>query len=223
LDHDVGSLGAFYAHLRHSNTILIDATFLPCNACYDSTLMALFPSPRRIVMSTRTHPNGFSLKGLSCSLLLTFGIACAAHAEVPGQANLPAYDLGQPFPHAADRSLSALWRVYVFEREGVRYFQINDAVGHVRATFAAEDGHFLVLPGGDDTDRVVVPQPLLGRMEACGGGCSVNQIIMSAHPGAIAAGDVIYQDTNLQIIATENAQQQPAWQVVALPSQAPSP
>jgi hypothetical protein len=235
-------------------------------------------------MTVNAKPTLLSLKSVLSMLLLICGMFCMAHAKEPNQLAQRTYELGQPFPQAINRSLNPQWRVYVFEREGVRYFQINDLFGHVRATFAAENGSFLILPAGEDTDRVVVPREhendalacgtgcvanapqgdtsyisapyapnnfeskcgagcsghqnnavnersslmkpcsaagcSVNRIQKCNSGCSVQRIIMNgvvSPDSAEAAGNVIYQDGTLQIIATEDANHQPVWQVVALP------
>lgn len=47
--------------------------------------------------------------------------------------------------------------VYGFQRDGVDYFQINDANGVVHAAIGAIDGTYWTLPLGVDADRVVLP------------------------------------------------------------------
>jgi hypothetical protein len=103
-------------------------------------------------------------------LLVSLGITSVTHAAPS------ASELGQAMPHVANRSTSALWRVYVFRRDGVRYVQINDAEGSVHAAFATANGVFMVLPMGSDANRVVVPS-MLGHEALCGGGCTTQQIM----------------------------------------------
>lgn len=88
-------------------------------------------------------------------------IALLAGMAVAGPAmagNRSANGLGQSWPNAQDVSASPRWHVYVFERDGIRYVQINDLNGNVRAAFAAQGGSFLVLPIGSDASRVATPQ-----------------------------------------------------------------
>lgn len=144
------------------------------------------------------------------SLLLASGVANTVHA------NPASHDLGQAFPHAINQSLSPLWRVYVFEREGVRYFQINGAFGRVHAVFATARGNFLVLPEGDDADRVVVPKASANQEAMCQGDNCSNGIHISDGVATAQLGKLIYQDTTLQIRQTENAQHQPVWWVTPL-------
>lgn len=65
--------------------------------------------------------------------------------------------LGESFPAAADLAADAAWQVYEFERDGVRYVQINDAAGTVRAAAGRIGATAWVLPIGTDADRVAVP------------------------------------------------------------------
>ena len=71
-------------------------------------------------------------------------IAFQGAAVAAPQAN----ELGKAWPNAQDVSRNPRWHVYVFERDGVRYIQINDLRGHVHGAFATIDGAFLVLPMG---------------------------------------------------------------------------
>ena len=65
--------------------------------------------------------------------------------------------LGQSFPEAADLAADPAWQVYEFERDGVRYVQVNDLSGNVRAAAGRIGGTFWVMPIGADADRVAVP------------------------------------------------------------------
>jgi hypothetical protein len=47
--------------------------------------------------------------------------------------------------------------VYVFERLGVRYVQINDLNGNVRAAFGNAGGDIFGLPIGLDANRLATP------------------------------------------------------------------
>lgn len=72
-------------------------------------------------------------------------------ASLPGRNNL-----GQAFPSAGLVAQDTTWQVYQFERDGVRYLQINDRVGNVRAAVGRIGGTAWVLPMGLDVDRVRV-------------------------------------------------------------------
>lgn len=65
--------------------------------------------------------------------------------------------LGESFPAAVDLAADAAWQVYEFQRDGVRYVQINDSAGIVRAAAGRIGGTAWVMPIGTDADRVAVP------------------------------------------------------------------
>lgn len=73
-----------------------------------------------------------------------------------GGAPKPTSGLGQSFPLAADLAVDPQWQVYEFERGGIRYTQINDSAGNVRAAVGRVDDVFWVMPIGGDADRVFV-------------------------------------------------------------------
>lgn len=64
--------------------------------------------------------------------------------------------LGQEFPQAPDLAIDAAWQVYEFERDGIRYVQVNDRNGAVRAAAGRIGGTFWAMPIGSDADRVAV-------------------------------------------------------------------
>lgn len=66
--------------------------------------------------------------------------------------------LGETNPPGNDLATDPSWRVYEFERDGVRYYQINDATGRVRAATGRIADTFWIMPIGSDADRVYLPQ-----------------------------------------------------------------
>ena len=92
------------------------------------------------------------MQQLFLASLLTAGFASAAAAAPP-----PSTGLGQAWPNATDVSASPRYHVYVFERLGVRYVQINDLNGNVRAAFANAGGDIFGLPIGIDANRLATP------------------------------------------------------------------
>lgn len=76
----------------------------------------------------------------------------------PGGGGAPkaASGLGQTFPSATDLAADPQWQVYEFERGGIRYTQINDITGKVRAAVGRVDDVFWVMPIGGDADRVSI-------------------------------------------------------------------
>jgi len=83
-------------------------------------------------------------------------------------------------------SASPHWHVYLFERNGVRYVQINDLNGKVRAAFAAASGSFLTLPVGSDAAQVATPS----EPQAATGNTK---------------GDIVYQDGSLKVLVAPQA------------------
>lgn len=71
--------------------------------------------------------------------------------------------LGAPMPGAVNLSRDPEWQVYVFERDGIRYLQINDGAYRPRAAIGQIGPTAWVLPIGQDADRVTIhpdTQPL---------------------------------------------------------------
>jgi len=119
---------------------------------------------------------------------LVTGVLAASLTSMSAMAGgaAPATGLGQSWPNAADVSASPHWHVYVFERNGVRYVQINDLGGKVRAAFAASNGHVMTLPVGSDAARVATPEeplPVSGS----------------------TAGDIVYQDAAVKVLVAPQA------------------
>jgi hypothetical protein len=81
--------------------------------------------------------------------LLAFGLSSMAQAT-----DAPSSGLGQSWPNATDVSANPHWHVYVFEKDGVRYVQVNDTNGGVHAAIATAGGQVLVLPIGADAQSV---------------------------------------------------------------------
>lgn len=81
---------------------------------------------------------------------------CGCPEDGHGQPKV-AIGLGESFPVAVDLAVDPSWAVYEFERDGVRYVQVNDEFGDVRAAVGRIDDTFWVMPIGSDADRVSVP------------------------------------------------------------------
>lgn len=87
--------------------------------------------------------------------LVTVGLTSTAFA----QTSAPASGLGQSWPNAADVSANPHWHVYVFVLNGIKYVQVNDLNGTVRAAVGTAGGSTIVLPVGVDAQRVSTDQP----------------------------------------------------------------
>jgi hypothetical protein len=88
--------------------------------------------------------------------------------------------LGDANPPGVDLAKDTYWRVYEFERDGIRYFQINDATGKVRAATGRIADTFWVMPIGSDADRVYLPQDALpsGRVRVLYQGRDVEIVLI---------------------------------------------
>lgn len=64
--------------------------------------------------------------------------------------------LGQEFPAAPDLAADSAWQVYEFQKDGIRYTQVNDQSGNVRAAVGRIGGTFFALPIGSDANRTAV-------------------------------------------------------------------
>jgi len=69
--------------------------------------------------------------------------------------------LGQSIPQAQDLSVDPGWLVYGFERDGMDYFQVNDLAGRVHIVIGNAAGTFWVLPAGDPSAKVSLPEQRL--------------------------------------------------------------
>jgi hypothetical protein len=123
------------------------------------------------------HASNRWLGRLAMTSLLALGLVSVSAMAASGP---PSTGLGQSWPNATDVSASPHWHVYVFERNGVRYVQINDLSGKVRAAFAASSGNFLALPVGSDAARLATPQEPLPLP-------------------ASTSGETVYKDATLKV------------------------
>lgn len=132
----------------------------------------------------------------SMRAVLAFGLAVGL-SGVAG-AGTPSTGLGQAWPNATDVSTNPHYHVYLFTRDGVRYIQVNDAGGTVRAAVATAGGIILVLPVGVDASHVITTTAQ--TMAASGNANTVYQdstVSVSASP---------QPNGSLQIVATPRAQ-----------------
>jgi hypothetical protein len=105
-----------------------------------------------------SHPAMFVF--MLCIGALTVSADANAKCGCPDDGNWnpkASQGLGQSFPETVDLAADPAWHVYEFERDGVRYTQINDHSGVVRAAAGRIGGTFWVMPIGADADRVSVP------------------------------------------------------------------
>jgi len=101
-------------------------------------------------------------RALSYSILALFGSWLAIS---PASACCPSGGVGEPVPSnglglanppSIDLAPDSPWQVYQFERDGIRYLQVNDSAGGVRAAVGRIEDTFWVLPIGSDADHVAL-------------------------------------------------------------------
>ncbi|RDS79059.1 hypothetical protein DWU98_19470 [Dyella monticola] len=80
-------------------------------------------------------------------------------AAVAAHDHRPSTGLGESWPNVADQSASPYWHVYTFERDGVRYVQVNDQSGRVHAAFGRAGTVVFPLPVGVDAEHTTVAAP----------------------------------------------------------------
>lgn len=88
--------------------------------------------------------------------ILTAAIALSMTTVATAQQATSVTGLGQAWPNASDVSTNPHFHVYRFERDGIRYIQINDLQGNVRAAVASASGATFALPIGVDAQNVAV-------------------------------------------------------------------
>lgn len=119
--------------------------------------------------------------------------ACGCTDDGHGNPLLGGHNLGQSFPPTGLVAQDAAWRVYEFEREGIRYVQVNDRYGVVRAAIGRIGDTLWVLPMGTDVDRV--------RVSAV---------------AASAGMRTVYRSAEIEVCVVLDANGQPSWIVRSL-------
>lgn len=114
--------------------------------------------------------------------LLTLSLSLGAALPAAAQS---ATGLGQAWPNVPDVSASPHFHVYVFDRAGIRYVQVNDLAGTVRGAYGVAGAEAFALPIGVDADRAALPTD-------------------PARPGTTAStiSEVVYSDDSVRMIVT---------------------
>jgi hypothetical protein len=121
------------------------------------------------------------------SLALVGGFCTLLSASVAlAQGAQSASGFGQSWPNTTDVSASPHYHVYLFSKDGIRYFQINNLNGDVLAAVAVANAVVITLPIGSDAGLVT----------------------HSATPQMSGASETVYSDKGLTLTATpkENGQ-----------------
>jgi hypothetical protein len=109
--------------------------------------------------------------------MIVLSMACTATAQTSPAESITG--LGESWPNATDVSANPNWHAYVFQKDGVRYIQINDRNGTVHAAFGKAGEMVFALPVGVDAQRV--------------------DVIDALNPQGVA--ETIYQDESVTIEA----------------------
>jgi hypothetical protein len=90
--------------------------------------------------------------------MLTAALMCSVSGVVI--AAPPSSGLGQAWPNATDMSTSTSYHAYQFQAPGgaITYVQINDVAGNVIGAIGNAGGTYFVLPVGQFSQQVSVPQ-----------------------------------------------------------------
>lgn len=97
------------------------------------------------------YPLALALAGFFASPVAQAGCGCPSDKNGADGISI---GLGESFPNAPDLASHPAWNVYMFQRDGVEYVQINDQYGNVRAAVGKIETTLWVLPVGSDADRV---------------------------------------------------------------------
>ncbi len=89
------------------------------------------------------------------ALLLTIAPA-VSNAQQDWNGN-EAQGLGHPHPSTANVSLSDNWKAYRFDRDGIRYYQVNDRNDNVHVVVGKVDEIMWALPAGKPSARTSLP------------------------------------------------------------------
>jgi hypothetical protein len=131
-------------------------------------------------------------------------IRCAVYAAVAATAftatvaaaqTAAVDDLGKAWPGTQDQSASPNWHAYVFERDGVRYVQINDRNGTMHAAIGMVGSTAFALPMGLDASNVEMTS-------------------LSDNVGT--SSDVIYQDDSIRVALVPQTDSATRIQVMAM-------
>ena len=152
-----------------------------------------------------SRPSFLSAAVLLCALVASpfASAACGCPSDGHGNGKFSGSGLGESFPMSADLAADPAWQVYEFERDGVRYVQVNDKAGRVRAAVGRIDGTFWVLPIGSDADRVSIGSQPLGAKKG------VKPMLRSNRSKSI------YRSNDLEVVLHRNGNQD-RWVIIGL-------
>lgn len=121
------------------------------------------------------------------ALCLVLATVLVAGRAISADTPVSSTGLGETWPNATDVSVNPNWHVYVFQKGGTRYIQINDNSGSVRAALARTPYTVVALPIGSDAGNVSTPDE-------------------SLPPPASRASTLVYQDSGVKVfVAPQSA------------------
>ncbi|WP_295570825.1 hypothetical protein [Stenotrophomonas maltophilia] len=115
----------------------------------------------RISSNLEVSVRSFRIHAFAGALMLAPLSAFAFAPSDDHGIKMAARGLGQSAPLAENLSADPGWLVYGFERDGMDYFQVNDLAGRVHVVIGNAAGTFWVLPAGDPTAKVSLPEQRL--------------------------------------------------------------
>ena len=95
-----------------------------------------------------------SLVLMTAAPIPAWALCCPGDIRDPKMANS---GMGQRQPADTDLSLDPQWRVHAFERDGISYFQVGDALGTPQFIVAKAGNYFWMLPAGLVDVRIQLP------------------------------------------------------------------
>jgi hypothetical protein len=163
-----------------------------------------------------------TMKPILPTTVLMGALLLAATCHVHADPKAPMTGLGQAFPQAPNQSLNPNWRVYVFQRDGLRFIQVNDVYGHVLGAFVTSQGQWLALPIGSDATSVISSNArntsasgslnTSGNHDACNPeDCSVGHVLSTvySHPGDGQINIIARSDGSMTLSAVAPTQCDP--------------
>jgi hypothetical protein len=107
-------------------------------------------------------------RATSVLLIATVPMSVSAQLSDHRGKQLASHGLGKSHPMGSNVSLNANWQLYVFERDGMLYYQVNDLAGRVHIIIGRAGDAFWALPAGDVPFRASVPSRRLPLPEDAG-------------------------------------------------------
>lgn len=156
------------------------------------------------------------------TLTLLAGICCTlfASATWAQTAAVPSTGLGQAWPNATDVSQNPHYHVYIFQKDGIKYIQVNDLNGRVLGAFATAGKEVIALPIGNSATRTssaITPAATAATTNTCTDpwSCGNGNVIAKPSSSAVTpsaamaptttstatSSEAVYKDASVSVIA----------------------